>query len=78
MCHVPILAPNSEIMSVFYPELVEYAAGRVLPVPAALRRISQRETHERLTRQADKRLLSEHSYQAAAKKLDEFLASIAC
>ena len=78
LCHVPILAPNSEIMSVFYPELVEYAAGRVLPVPAALRRIFQRETHERLTRQADKRLLSEHSYQAAAKKLDEFLASIAC
>lgn len=77
LSHTLLAAPFSEVMSVFYPELSEYLPGRILPVPGALRRLGDRESHERMTRQADKRLLSEHSYQAAAKKLDDFLAALA-
>lgn len=76
LAHTPVLAPVSEPVSAFYPELAAYAANRVLPEPAALRLLRDPAGFDRLTRQADKRLLAEHSYPAAAKKLDEFLASL--
>lgn len=76
LSRTPLLGPAAEPMTVFYPELAAYERGRTLPVPASLRRLFDAEAHERITRQADKRLLSEHSYQAAAKKLDDFLGSL--
>lgn len=76
LSHTPVLGPASEVMTAFYPDLAEYATGRMLPAAAAMRPLLEREAHERVTRGADKRLLSEYSYQAAARKLDEFLGAL--
>lgn len=72
-----LLAVGSEPLQVFYPEASNSGGDRLLPDPSRIVSMIEDPDHfARVTRQAEKNLLENYSYQAAARELDEFVGSL--
>lgn len=72
-----LLAGQTEALQVFYPEAASSEGDRRLPDPHRIVSMLEEPDHfDRVTRQAEKSLLDNYSYQSAARRLDDFVGGL--
>ena len=72
-----LLSPPSEAYQTFYPKLCASAAGRKFAAPVLIAELFDTPAqYESLIQEAEKTLLENHSYQAACRQLDTFMATL--
>ncbi|MEO0447119.1 MAG: hypothetical protein AAF191_13685, partial [Verrucomicrobiota bacterium] len=73
----PLISPQSEAYHAFFAELHTYQQGQTLPMAATLQRMmTESEVFDRVVKGAERKLVSEYSYQSAARQLEGFLGTL--